>query len=101
MNQYKKARLLDKNGDLSKRWYVGYYYKHPETNKYKLFQHFISSKLLTKMDRFRSVSELIEKYNRKLMQVWNPFSSSKAKSATSITDAINLQFQVIYLGSTV
>jgi len=94
MNQYKKARLFDKNGDLSKRWYVGYYYKHPETHKFKLFQHFISLKLHTKIDRFNKASELIKKYNRELNQGWNPFSTTKSKPSTNVTDAINYVLKV-------
>jgi len=45
MNQYKPAKLFDKQGDLSKRWYVGYYYLHPESGKYQLFVISILDKL--------------------------------------------------------
>ena len=58
MNQFKNARLFDKGGNLSKRWYVGYYFKHPEPGKFVLFQIWISSKLKTRMARGQRVNQV-------------------------------------------
>jgi len=48
MEQYKKTRLYDADGNLNIRWYAYYSYIDPESNKYKRFFHKISLKLKTK-----------------------------------------------------
>ena len=88
MNLYKFAELYDQNGDLSKRWFVGYSFKHPETNKYKLIKIYISSKLLTKHARRVKANQLIENIDNRLRQGYNPYQNENI-GYTSVINAVN------------
>jgi len=74
---YKEPVLFDKGGDLSKRWYVGYYYRNPESGKYELFQLWISLKNRTVTARKKQARELIEEYTERLQEGWSPFNAHK------------------------
>ena len=97
MSRYKFARLYDKKGDLSKRWFVGYYYIHPETNKYSLFRIWISYTLRTRTARLKKARELIDNIDNKLTTGFNPFEQENL-SFTKLIDALNnsLQFKSTY-----
>ena len=87
MNLYKLAELYDRSGDLSKRWFVGYYYVHPETGKLQLQQIWISSKLRTKHARRVKANTIIENINNKLHQGFNPYQNENI-GYTSVVNAI-------------
>ena len=89
MNKFKTARLFDKRGDLSKRWYVGYYFKHPETGKFVLFQIWISSKLRTRMARVQRANHVIDHINNRLTLGYNPFQNENPR-LTNIIEALNV-----------
>lgn len=74
MKDYKFAKLNNKNGDLSKRWFVYYFYKHPETGKFERFQIMISSRLKTTTARTKDAREQINVINEKLINGFNPFA---------------------------
>ncbi len=97
MDRFKLAELYDASGDLSKRWYVGYYFLHPETGKYKLFQVYISSKIDTKQARRVRANQLIDQINGKLRRGFNPFSKENI-SFTNIVLAIEaiLKYKASY-----
>ncbi len=97
MNRYKFARLYDKKGDLSKRWFVGYYHIHPETNKYSLFKIWISTTLRTRTARLKKARELINNIDNRLINGFNPFEQENL-GFTKLTDALynTLQFKATY-----
>lgn len=92
MNLFKLAELYDRNGDLSKRWYVGYFFKHPETGKYELFQTWISSKLKTKQARRSKALSIIDNINSSLLHGYNPFASENTR-LINLKEAINKVIQ--------
>ena len=75
MDQYQPPRLYNKDGDLKKRWYVGYKFRHPETNKFELHQVWISSKLHTNKARREEANRLIDIWNQKLRAGFNPYEN--------------------------
>jgi len=87
MNLYKFAELYDRNGDLTKRWYVGYYYIHPESRKFQIFRIWISTKYLTKHARRVKANEIIESINQKLKEGFNPFQNENI-GYTLVTEAV-------------
>ena len=92
MEQYKKTRLYDADGNLNIRWYAYYSYIDPETNKYKRFFHKISLKLKTKSDRYKKFDELKKYYDTKLFEGWNPFQDERPE-LISITNALDFYFK--------
>lgn len=82
MSIYRLPKLFDRNCDLKKRWYVGYFFKHPETNEFKLFQIWISNKFNTKQSRYKEASIIIETWSNKLKGGFNPFADQDKKLKT-------------------
>ncbi|MFZ4523823.1 MAG: tyrosine-type recombinase/integrase [Bacteroidales bacterium] len=93
MNNFKKARLFDAGGDLSKRWYVFYAFASPETGKFQRFRLSISDRILTASGRREKAHEIIKSINQKLNQGFNPFAHQE-KKYTSITIALNYALDV-------
>lgn len=84
---YKFAKLLDNNNSLNGRWYVYYYYRHPETGQFKRFRKGVSSKLKTKTARRKKADEYIKAINLRLKRGWNPFIDEDIQ-LTNVTAAI-------------
>ncbi len=87
MENYKTAKIFDAGGDLSKRWYVHYSFRSPETGKFHLFQNWIPQKIKTCSGRRDKAHEMIKDINRRLRQGFNPFAYSEKKN-TSILVAL-------------
>lgn len=71
------------NGDITKRWHVEYYYKHPETNKPIRFRVRNSTSYPTGFnrinnyeDRYKAAVELQIELTAKLQAGWNPFNDT-------------------------
>lgn len=88
MVPYKLAKLYDRDGDLSRRWFVGYYYIHPETRKFTFFRIWISSQLKTKAARIRRAREIVEETNFKLVNGFDPFDAD-SKATTKLIDTLD------------
>ena len=88
METFKSAKLFDANGDLDKRWFVFYYFRDPETNKWVRLKEWISQTLLTKSSRYARAGEIIKRINLKLRQGFNPFADNN-KGLTSIMSALD------------
>lgn len=71
--KFKLAKVIDLNSDLSKTWYVEYYFEHPETGKFQQFKRYVSKKLKTKQARYARANEIKNEINDKLVMGWNPF----------------------------
>ena len=87
MERFKSAKLFDAGGDLSKRWYVYYSFRSPETGKYRRIQHWVSEKILTCSGRRDKGHEIIKSINKKLRNGYNPFALLE-KKYTGITVAM-------------
>ncbi|PKP22698.1 MAG: hypothetical protein CVU05_02665 [Bacteroidetes bacterium HGW-Bacteroidetes-21] len=98
MKQYKFAKLYDKNNDIAKRWFVGYYFIHPETLKYQLFKVWISSCLRTRQARIKKANELISNINIKLTNGYNPYENENI-SFTNLIEALEtvLKYKETYI----
>ena len=77
MIQYKKLKLHDHAGDISKRWYVQYYYKDINTQKWVKIRTWVSSKTTTKRTRNDEGKELLKKISTKLTMGFNPLCGRK------------------------
>lgn len=74
--KFKNCRLVDCDGDLSKRWYVYYTVKNEETGKWVRFTHWISKKSFTRSQRFEEYMSIKKRIDAKLNQGWNPMINS-------------------------
>ncbi len=79
MENFKKAKLFDAGGDLSKRWFVYYSFRSPETGKFQRFQHWVPQKILTGSGRRDKAHLMINSINQKLRQGFNPFAHMEKK----------------------
>ena len=73
MTLFKTAKLFDADGDIAQRWFVFFYFKDPETNKYVRIRLWISEKLITRAQRYERGKVLIREINLKLRKGFNPF----------------------------
>lgn len=92
MENFKLPKIADHGGDLSQRWYVEYYFKHPETNKHVKFREWISSKLLTRTARYNKAAEIKNQISIKLKSGWSPFLSETRNK--TISQAIDVVLQI-------
>lgn len=74
MNQYKRAKLNDRNNDLSKNWYVEYQYINPESKQWVRFRTWISSRLKTGTARREKAATVCKNLNTWLISGGNPFA---------------------------
>lgn len=74
MKNYKNLIAFDANGDLTKRWYVSYYYLDPKTNKYVRFKEYGTlSKIHNVKDRRISLYALLQARTILLEKGYSPF----------------------------
>lgn len=67
--------LKDRAGDVSKRWFVEFSARNPQTDEMKRFRYNISGK--TKEDRYAKGNELKDDLTKKLMSGWSPYDLPK------------------------
>jgi integrase len=107
MDKVKRAylpKLNDCGGDLSKKWFIYFSYRHPASGKMVRFKEYSGfGKLSTKAERYSYSKILIDKLKRKLRKGWNPFmdenilydASSKAVAVQSTHKSIDQHLQKI------
>jgi integrase len=79
---YKPAQLYSAGNDLSKEWYVYYYYLMPGTDKFQRFkERYDINRLKTVTDRLLFGRELAKFWNEKLQEGYNPFEIAEKKAA--------------------
>ena len=88
MENFKTALLFDANGDLSKRWFVHYSFRNPETGKFQRWRTWIPQTFKTKGARYVRAKELITRINTQLRTGFNPYSSNN-KGLINIEEAID------------
>ncbi len=91
--KYKLARLNDANSDLSRQWFVYYYFQHPETGKMKRFRKWISLRLKTKVSRYEKAKFLIKDVNNRLLRGWNPYSENEIR-LTNLVSALEFALKI-------
>ena len=80
---YKLAKLYDANNDLSLRWYVFFFFLHPETGRMERFRKMISSKYHTAAGRRDKAREMIKIINIKLKEGWSPYQLEQLSLVTA------------------
>ncbi|MBI9039819.1 hypothetical protein [Lutibacter sp.] len=75
---YSNPKIYDSNGDLSKRWYVYFSYRNPETGKLKRITPFYgeANKHKTKSDRMFVLAVYKHKIKELLKRGYNPFEKN-------------------------
>ena len=90
---FKLSKLADYNGDLSKRWYVHFLFRDPDTGKFIQFRKWISSQYLTRPHRYEKAKELRKSIDLKLQQGWNPFTTHN-RGLTTLEKGIELFLEI-------
>jgi len=88
MENFKQARIFDAGGDLDNRWFVFYYFRDPDTSKFRRFREWIPQTIRSASGRRDHAHGIIKRINTKLKTGFNPFSY-KDKKATNILAAMN------------
>jgi len=72
------AKLHDCKGDESKNWFVFYSYRNSRSGKMVRFRVYEGlSNIYPKAERYKNAKKLIDKFNRKLKNGWDPFEDDK------------------------
>jgi hypothetical protein len=97
---YKPAKLYSAKGDLSKEWYVQYWYLVPgETLNYKRFKiRFNINRQPTLSERLSYGNELVKFINEKLRAGFNPYNAFEFKNPSSGLTIIQ-QFTIYTAGA--
>ena len=74
---FKLAKLFDSDGNTSTRWFVYYFFKDPETDKFVRFRIFVSNSLHTRSERYDRARGIIKAINKRLSEGYNPFAANK------------------------
>ncbi len=85
---FKKAKIYDADGNMAARWTVYYYFKDPDTGKYHRISQYISSKFLTRSQRYNRGREMVKEINYKLSRGFNPFAQHN-RSLTSLSVSLD------------
>lgn len=93
MDNFKTAKLNDAGGDLTKRWFVYYSFRSPETEKFQRFQQWVPQKILTSSGRRASAHEIIVRINKQLRSGFNPFAHMERRYST-ITAAMEFVLEI-------
>lgn len=74
MENYQLAKLFDRSGNLSRRWYVEYKFKHPDTGQFEKFREWISSKKFpTRSARYIEATRIKKRINEALQSGFSPY----------------------------
>lgn len=85
---FKKAKIYDADGNLAARWTVYYFFIDPDTGKYHRFSQYISSKFLTRAQRYGRGRDMVKEINYKLSRGFNPFAQHN-RSLTSLSASLD------------
>jgi hypothetical protein len=72
---YKLSKLYDADGNLEGRWFVYYFFRIPETGKWKRFKTYLGERYITRSERYNRAKELRKYIDQKLLRGFNPFAS--------------------------
>ncbi len=76
--QFSTPKIFDANGDLSKRWYVYFSYRNPDTGKLKRVKNIYgkANRYKTKAERYGALSLYKKRLIRFLNDGYNPFEKN-------------------------
>ena len=76
--KFSTPKIFDANGDLSKRWYVYFSYRNPETGKLKRMKNIYggANRFKTKSERYSVLNLYKKRLHRFLKQGYNPFEDN-------------------------
>lgn len=92
MSNFILPKMYDADGDLSKRWFVFYSFKNPDSRKMQRFRIFISKKFLLKTQRYKKANEYIDIYTSKLISGWNPFQQNN-RQHIMLVEAVDIIYK--------
>lgn len=84
MQNYVEPKIHTRKNSLNKRWFISYYFKHPDTHKMQRFVVWASTKHKTLEYKLRSIVDLQGFYAAKLKSGWSPFESNQTKYITLV-----------------
>jgi integrase len=84
MENFKRCQLNDAGGSLSKRWFVYYFFRNPDTSKFVRFRQWIPSKILTATGRRDYAYTLKKQIDKKLAEGFNPYANVEKKYSSII-----------------
>ena len=75
---FSQPKIFDANGDLSKRWYVYFSYRHPETGKLKRVKNIYgkTNRYKTKEERYSILNIYKKRLLKLLKEGYNPFADN-------------------------
>jgi len=90
MLRYYEPRIRDRNGDLSKSWFVEFYYRNPQTGKFKRFRWYEGiNRYQNKKHRREAARYVAREISKALEKGWSPFEEENDYSnAVNILQAI-------------
>ena len=92
--RFKKAKLHDRNGELSKRWFVDFYYFNDEKQAFKREFVYIPMSINSKTERRRKGEEIVRSLNARLESGWTPLLKESLGIIT-LNDGLNHYLNII------
>lgn len=93
---YSLPKLCDCKGDLTKSWYVSFYYTDSLTSEKKLFRYKLGiNRYKTKAKRTKEALAIIEALMDKLSAGWNPFTGET--NGVKDTTTFDAMFEILQL----
>lgn len=76
--QFPTPKIFDANGDLSKRWYIYFSYRYPETDKLQRMKNIYgkSNRFKTKSERYSVLNLYKKRLHKFLKDGYNPFEDN-------------------------
>ena len=90
-------RLVDRDSDLTKRWYINYQFQNPETEKMQSHRIWIPSRDKTITRRRKVAREMIQALTEKLESGWNPYQ----EELPAVISVLNAMDNVLKMKKTV
>lgn len=86
-SKFKPAALFDAAGNVSKRWYVEYYYLDPSTDKYQRFRDYGGfNRIKDPIKRRTAFITLLQEINSRLISGWSPLLEERSSEEANDFD---------------
>lgn len=95
---YKNIKIVDHNGDISKRWCIEYYYLHPDTLKFERHRVWVSSKLKTRTARYADIKQERDTLTQKLACGYSPYQITETRITIQQALTKIIELKTPYLG---
>ncbi|GGH77981.1 tyrosine-type recombinase/integrase [Phaeocystidibacter marisrubri] len=96
-NNYGKVKIHDRDGDISKRWYVSYSFRNPVTGKmerFRIYGHV--NRFKTRKERIERLRSLKRATEKLLQEGFNPYQTAdnSNQSIDTVPSAINYVLEI-------